>query len=298
MSLQSEYYNNFNVSSNLSSYFDNPVLKENIELWTSVLNDFKSTQLTLDDPITIVLLSLYVPIFVTSLVGNILVLLVMVPNQRMRTVTNNFLVNLAVADLLEFTMSSYLDDFALEENNDLWASVFDDFKNTQLTFDDPITIILMALYVPIFVTSLVSNILVLLVIRPNQRMWTVTNNFLFTIAVARSYLDNPVQKENIDLWTSVLNDFKSTQLTLDDPITIALLSLYVPIFVTSLVGNILVLLVMVPNQRMRTVTNNFLVNLAVADLLEYEELFTKVDNPVFATPNMEMSKSYALASVQ
>lgn len=70
------------------------------DLWVHVLDDFKKGQLTLDNPTTIVLLVLYVPIFFTSLIGNILVLLVIVPNQRMWTVTNNFLVNLAAADLL------------------------------------------------------------------------------------------------------------------------------------------------------------------------------------------------------
>ncbi|KAH3695623.1 hypothetical protein DPMN_083081 [Dreissena polymorpha] len=65
-----------------------------------VIDDFKQSQFTLNNAATILLMCLYVPIFLTSLMGNILVLLVILPNQRMWTVTNNFLVNLALADLL------------------------------------------------------------------------------------------------------------------------------------------------------------------------------------------------------
>jgi len=70
------------------------------DVWASVLEDFKNSQLTLSDPSTVVLLTLYIPIFVLSLCGNGLVFLAVVPNQRMATVTNYFLVNLAAADLL------------------------------------------------------------------------------------------------------------------------------------------------------------------------------------------------------
>lgn len=70
------------------------------ELWNDVIRDFQDSLLTLNEPSTVVLLVLYVPIFLISVVGNGLVLLVLVPNQRIWTVTNSFLVNLAVADLL------------------------------------------------------------------------------------------------------------------------------------------------------------------------------------------------------
>ncbi|KAL4236015.1 hypothetical protein ACF0H5_004402 [Mactra antiquata] len=73
--------------------------------WMNIMEDFKQSQFTLNEPTTIVLLVMYVPIFLTSLVGNILVLRVIVPNQRMWTVTNNFLVNLAIADLLGYDSS-------------------------------------------------------------------------------------------------------------------------------------------------------------------------------------------------
>jgi len=70
-----------------------------------------------------------------------------------------------------------------------------------------------------------------------------------------------------DIWASVLQEFRTSQVTLTEPSTLALLTLYVIIFCMSMAGNILVLLVIVPNRRLSTVTNNFLVNLAVADLL-------------------------------
>ena len=69
-------------------------------MWQLVIEDFKKSLLTLSETNTIVMIALYIPIFITSLVGNVLVLLVIVPNRRMWSVTNNFLVNLAVADLL------------------------------------------------------------------------------------------------------------------------------------------------------------------------------------------------------
>ena len=43
---------------------------------------------------------LYVVIFLLSVVGNILVILTLIQNRRMRTVTNVFLLNLSVSDLL------------------------------------------------------------------------------------------------------------------------------------------------------------------------------------------------------
>uniref|UniRef100_A0AAV2LCT1 G-protein coupled receptors family 1 profile domain-containing protein n=1 Tax=Knipowitschia caucasica TaxID=637954 RepID=A0AAV2LCT1_KNICA len=43
---------------------------------------------------------LYVLIFLVSVVGNLLILVVLVLNKRMRTVTNCFLLSLAVSDLM------------------------------------------------------------------------------------------------------------------------------------------------------------------------------------------------------
>lgn len=47
-----------------------------------------------------VLIAVYATIFTLAVVGNILVILTLVQNTRMRTVTNVFLLNLAISDLL------------------------------------------------------------------------------------------------------------------------------------------------------------------------------------------------------
>ncbi|KAK2157162.1 hypothetical protein LSH36_196g01022 [Paralvinella palmiformis] len=70
-----------------------------------ILREFRNNLFSYADTKTIVLICLYVPIFGTALVGNILVLMVVLPNRHMRNVTNCFIVNLAVADLLgKFTL--------------------------------------------------------------------------------------------------------------------------------------------------------------------------------------------------
>ncbi|KAK2157164.1 hypothetical protein LSH36_196g01037 [Paralvinella palmiformis] len=67
---------------------------------SETLKEFRNNLLSYTDTKTIVLICLYVPTFMTALIGNILVLLVVLPNRHMRNVTNCFIVNLAVADLL------------------------------------------------------------------------------------------------------------------------------------------------------------------------------------------------------
>ena len=56
--------------------------------------------LTLSDTTNILMIALYEPIRITSLIENVLVLLVIVSNRRMRSETSNFLINLAAANLL------------------------------------------------------------------------------------------------------------------------------------------------------------------------------------------------------
>ena len=65
----------------------------------------------------------------------------------------------------------------------------------------------------------------------------------------------------------VMHDFKDSLFTYKHPKTIALISFYVPIFLLALGGNIMVMLVILSNKSMRSVTNYFLLNLAIADLL-------------------------------
>ncbi|KAL3287133.1 hypothetical protein HHI36_001613 [Cryptolaemus montrouzieri] len=45
-------------------------------------------------------IALYVPVFLAALIANSLVILVVIKDQYMRSVTNYFLVNLSIADLL------------------------------------------------------------------------------------------------------------------------------------------------------------------------------------------------------
>ncbi|XP_067678886.1 QRFP-like peptide receptor [Haliotis asinina] len=65
-----------------------------------VITSFRESLFTVHNTTTIILLTFYVPVFLVSLVGNILVLLVIAPNRQLQSVTNNFLLNLAIADLL------------------------------------------------------------------------------------------------------------------------------------------------------------------------------------------------------
>ena len=66
----------------------------------SMLAEFRGTLYTYTHPQNIVLILLYVPLFLVAFVGNLLVLCVVLPNRHMRSVTNCFIVNLAIADLL------------------------------------------------------------------------------------------------------------------------------------------------------------------------------------------------------
>ena len=70
------------------------------EWMDDVLKDFKRSLYTYEEPRTIVLIGIYAVIFLMALIGNVMVLLVMVANHTMRNVTNYFLLNLALSDLL------------------------------------------------------------------------------------------------------------------------------------------------------------------------------------------------------
>lgn len=58
---------------------------------------FQSPPLPLADILTI---PMYALIFILAVVGNLLVIMTLIQNKRMRTVTNVFLLNLSVSDLL------------------------------------------------------------------------------------------------------------------------------------------------------------------------------------------------------
>ncbi|CAH1775589.1 unnamed protein product [Owenia fusiformis] len=80
-----------------SDYMDNDI----IDL---IMANFRKTLQTHDDPQSIVLICLYVPVFLGAFIGNILVLLVILTNKNMKSTTNYFLLNLGVADLLVTTL--------------------------------------------------------------------------------------------------------------------------------------------------------------------------------------------------
>jgi hypothetical protein len=56
--------------------------------------------------------------------------------------------------------------------------ILETFKRDLITLNQPNTIVLICLYVPVFLTAIIGNLTVLIVIIPNRRMWSVTNNFL------------------------------------------------------------------------------------------------------------------------
>ena len=66
----------------------------------AIMDGFLAGLYTYDRPGSVVLIAAYVPLFLLSVSGNVVVLLVILLNRSMRTVTNYFLFNLAIADLL------------------------------------------------------------------------------------------------------------------------------------------------------------------------------------------------------
>ena len=88
-----------NISNNTDGMTSNMTLIQNMDFLT-VMQSFKQSMLTVNDTHTIILISLYAPVFLLAMLGNITVLFVIIPNRRMWSITNNFLLNLAIADLL------------------------------------------------------------------------------------------------------------------------------------------------------------------------------------------------------
>lgn len=88
----------YNISFSLTNFSNGSNLSD--ELLQEYYIGYKSSLLTIKEPTTIILVSLYAIIFTLALFGNILVLLVIILNKHMKSVTNYFLVNLICADLL------------------------------------------------------------------------------------------------------------------------------------------------------------------------------------------------------
>ena len=93
-----------------------------------------------------------------------------------------------------------------------------------------------------------------------------------SVGAMQTYRD-PSATANLELdlddgFDAVLEDFRVRHLEkYRQPATMALVAGYAVVFLLSLAGNLLVLVVVLSNKAMRTTTNYFLVNLSVADLL-------------------------------
>lgn len=74
------------------------------------------------------------------------------------------------------------------------------------------------------------------------------------------------QQDNFSWAGNIFNEFEQNFYTFKEFETILLLTLYVPIFVIGLVGNILIVISAAREKVIRRAKNYFLINLAVADL--------------------------------
>ena len=74
---------------------------------------------------------------------------------------------------------------------------------------------------------------------------------------------------DLDPYKEILNGFKEGLLRLDEPWVASLLGLYTVLFVFSLTGNIVALLVILSKNTkiLSTSTNTFLLNMTIADIL-------------------------------
>ncbi len=75
------------------------LLSNHDDSYRQLLDEFHRAHHLQKDVKTVILIVLYVPVFVLALLGNALVVLVILPNQHMRSLTNCFIVNLGLADL-------------------------------------------------------------------------------------------------------------------------------------------------------------------------------------------------------
>jgi len=69
---------------------------------------FRASLYRYNEPVNAILIAFYVIVFLMSLVGNIFVLLVIRADKSIRNVTNYFLLNLAIADLLGRILLLYI----------------------------------------------------------------------------------------------------------------------------------------------------------------------------------------------
>ncbi len=93
--------NNTALEQRLAETSVSPGVQNSSDVWLhAILEDFHQSLFTYNEARTLVLVAAYVAVFLLAAVGNILVFLVVLTNKSMRNVTNYFLLNLVVADLL------------------------------------------------------------------------------------------------------------------------------------------------------------------------------------------------------
>ena len=92
-----------NITDNYSYdvYGNDSAMLNDDEHFDKIIEEFRKSLYRTEDPVTIVLITCYIIVFLSALLGNLMVLLVILSNKSMRTsITNSYLLNLAVADLL------------------------------------------------------------------------------------------------------------------------------------------------------------------------------------------------------
>ena len=89
------------------------------------------------------------------------------------------------------------------------------------------------------------------------------NSFLLTACGVATAFNNNLHENNVTNWTWVKEDYLKNS----PAAQVIIYILYVAIFVVGLLGNALVVFVVAQNRAMQTVTNCFIANLALSDIL-------------------------------
>lgn len=97
----------------------------------------------------------------------------------------------------------------------------------------------------------------------------------------------------LDVFDDVFKDFMASLYTYGQPKNIILISIYVPVFLLAFLGNMLVIVVILSNRSMRSVTNYFLLNLAVADLLGKKSDYLGISMLIACLRYLRFSLNYA-----
>jgi neuropeptide Y receptor len=94
----------------------------------------------------------------------------------------------------------------------------------------------------------------------------VSTSLLLTTGGSGSINSNPYSESNGSNWTNWTNDSED-YLKSSPAVQVHIYILYAVIFTVGLVGNVLVVFVVAQNKAMQTVTNCYIANLALSDIL-------------------------------